>query len=63
VPSGDPDRGSNVGSARREGHGGGGTPIDTGVALVERELEGLLSPALRARLERGDIVLVPLGGP
>jgi predicted glycoside hydrolase/deacetylase ChbG (UPF0249 family) len=29
----------------------------------ERELEGLLSPAVRARLARGDIVLVPLGGP
>jgi predicted glycoside hydrolase/deacetylase ChbG (UPF0249 family) len=29
----------------------------------ERELEGLLSPSVRARLARGDIVLVPLGGP
>jgi predicted glycoside hydrolase/deacetylase ChbG (UPF0249 family) len=29
----------------------------------ERELEGLLSPAVRARLARGDIVLVPLGAP
>ena len=28
----------------------------------ERELEGLLSSAVRARLARGDIVLVPLGG-
>jgi predicted glycoside hydrolase/deacetylase ChbG (UPF0249 family) len=29
----------------------------------ERELEGLLSPAVGARLAQGDIVLVPLGGP
>jgi len=29
----------------------------------ERELEGLLSPGVRARLAQGDIVLVPLGGP
>ncbi len=28
----------------------------------ERELEGLLSPAVRARLVQGDIALVPLGG-
>lgn len=28
----------------------------------ERELEGLLSPAVGTRLARGDIVLVPLGG-
>jgi predicted glycoside hydrolase/deacetylase ChbG (UPF0249 family) len=29
----------------------------------ERELEGLLSPAVRGRLAEGDIVLVPLGDP
>jgi predicted glycoside hydrolase/deacetylase ChbG (UPF0249 family) len=29
----------------------------------ERELEGLLSPAVRERLARGDMVLVSLGGP
>jgi predicted glycoside hydrolase/deacetylase ChbG (UPF0249 family) len=29
----------------------------------ERELEGLLSPPVRARLAQGDIVLVPLRGP
>ena len=41
MASGDPDRGGHIGPGRREAHGGRGTPIDTGVALVQRELERL----------------------
>src|SRR2546421_286038 len=38
VAGGDPDGGSHVGSAGREAHGGGPTPVDPGGAPGEREL-------------------------
>ena len=55
VAGGDPDGGSHVGSGRREAHGGGGTPVDTGVTLVERELERLRTclPRSQRSLEVG----------